>query len=154
LLSQDKRFAVRATVSAGDTDPQRCRIITEDIGVLVRPADKSTLNPLDQTDWVSDSEIASSRSGQHGKHVQNPAVKTPMHDLFWLCLLLPVYAVARYLRAGSAGWFILVAWLANAVILAVGGLWIGLTGMLATGVIAFVFRERLQLVRFFRISNR
>jgi hypothetical protein len=77
-----------------------------------------------------------------------------MHDLFWLCLLLPVYAVARYLRAGSAGWFILVAWLANAVILAVGGLWIGLTGMLATGVIAFVFRERLQLVRFFRISNR
>ena len=73
-----------------------------------------------------------------------------MHEWVWLVLLLPVYAVARYLPAGSAGWFILVAWVANAVVLAAGGLWIGLTGILVTGVIAFVFRERLRLGRFFK----
>jgi hypothetical protein len=73
-----------------------------------------------------------------------------MHELFWLFSLLPVYMVARYLRAGSAGWFILVAWLANAAMLAFGGLWIGLAGILVTGVIAFLFRERLGLVRFFK----
>lgn len=70
-----------------------------------------------------------------------------MHELFWLLLLLPVYAVARYLEAGSAGWFILVAWIANALMFG-GGLWIGLTGLLVTGAIACLFRERLRLTRF------
>lgn len=71
-----------------------------------------------------------------------------MYELLWLLLLLPVYGAARYLSSGSAGWFVLVAWLATSLMW-VGGLWIGLTGALATVAIGFLFRERLQLRRFF-----
>jgi len=73
-----------------------------------------------------------------------------MPEVLWLFLLLPVYLVARHGRVGSAGWFVLLAWVANAVMFALGGLWIGLTGMLLTAAIALLFRERLRLARFFK----
>jgi hypothetical protein len=72
-----------------------------------------------------------------------------MHEVLWLLLLVPVYGVARYLKPGSAGWFVLVAWVATSLMWA-GGLWIGLTGALATVAIGFLFRERLELKRFFK----
>lgn len=55
----------------------------------------------------------------------------------------------RYSRKGSAGWFVLAAWFANAFIFGLGGLWIGVTGLLLTAALGFLFRERLRLARFF-----
>jgi hypothetical protein len=72
-----------------------------------------------------------------------------MRELFALFLLLPIYSIARYSREGSAGWFVLGAWIANAFIFGLGGLWIGVIGVLLTAAIVFLFRERLRLARFF-----
>jgi hypothetical protein len=75
-----------------------------------------------------------------------------MREWYWLFLLLPIYAIGA--RAGAAGWFILVVWIANALMFACGGLAVGVIGMIGTVAIAFTFRERLELNRFLKRTKQ
>jgi hypothetical protein len=75
-----------------------------------------------------------------------------MRDWYWLLRLVPIYAIGA--RAGAAGWFVLVVWIANALMFALGGLVVGVIGMIGSIAIAFHFRDRLDLRRFWKRTEQ